>query len=1008
MENMPMRVKTFNRRLKITSIFLLFFLVWDFLPVYPAISWAALPEQRKTQQERTEKLKPASAAERFKVALDQIKEKAVQGASRIDRGEDDIAEINDISAKKAEIDGIAREIHAEFASTEKMLKDRGLGKEILKRHTDFVAHFERNIKELNENLDDLDKAKTKADRKAKIEKVRLHLEKTQPKKLVQRLDPNNLPFKTRKITKTREPYLKKEDFEKLFPKQKRNRLAAQEFGHEWARIFTNGFEQKANRQKPLLVASNGPLTGLLSSSPQPETLILPYSVPSAPAPEWLNRGANDFDLQSAFATSTLNLESGTLNLAAATTMDPPTNDDLAENGIEIQFSDAIRTKAQELGCSAVRLYEFTRNEIFFTPAYGSIQGADMCLQTKQCNSIDTSSLLISLLRSCSIPARYAYGTVEIPIDKVKNWVGGVTDQKMAGTILTTNGVPVTLVKTSAGVYKNVQMEHVWVETYVPYGNYRGSGRDDSLKLWIPLDASYKQYEYKSGTDLYSALAVNGESYIKDYITDTSSLTIPEEFQASFPAYTISPYQYYSKRLINYIDTNLPSATYEDVFGADTIESSKTIIKKEYPYLLGSLPYNVIAKAGTYSSLPDSLRHKVTFTIESATTDPGLSYTTTLAETAGKRITLSYEPATSADEALASRYGTLLSVPPYLMNVKPVLKINGITAATGSSIGLGQEQTFNMSFNLPNIGTELVSNIVIAGDYSAITTLFYKVPFTLAGDKMETLINNIGSTDLDDLLGQMLYDVGLSYFHHLNFEEELYAKNFQMILIKGLSEAMITSHAETQSLWGMPYKIEEGGIGIDVDKNEYLPFPIDGSTERSRDFMIVSGLGSSAWEDRVLQAFYDVPSVSAARLLRYANQQGVPIYTIDSTNISTTLSQIQVSSEVTDDIKNAVNAGKKVIISKTEVQYEGWTGIGYIVIDPTTGAAAYMISGGAAGGMGTRKPAKSVRDISQFIWGDGSALKTIVMRTMIVMLALYRLETTYLYGGTNPECGVDCL
>jgi apolipoprotein N-acyltransferase len=49
-----------------------------------------------------------------------------------------------------------------------------------------------------------------------------------------------------------------------------------------------------------------------------------------------------------------------------------------------------------------------------------------------------------------------------------------------------------------------------------------------------------------------------------------------------------------------------------------------------------------------------------------------------------------------------------------------------------------------------------------------------------------------------------------------------------------------------------------------------------------------------------------------------------------------------------DIVNAVNAGKVVTVSKTNITYNGWTGCGYIIIDPTTGNGAYMISGGMSG------------------------------------------------------------
>ncbi len=999
-----MRVKTFFRFLRIVSAVVLFFFVWTFSEIWQAVAWAAAPAQVKTTQARSEKPKPASAAEQFEAALEGLMERIGKTGEKAARNEDITEDLGQLKTVKAAIEALDGELRKEFSNTEKRLIDSKLPKEILARHAAFVKNCENNLSQLKTEIDDLDKAKTKADRKSKIEKVRLHLEKTKAPSRHQKLDPENLPFRARKAAKAREPRLKKEDFKEFGP-QKRTNLAADE--HRLTQIASGmqdaGFRMHDKNisyrsvQKPLLLAYNAETAtdAPLSFYQKPETRnaeLEPFST-------------------IAFSEPILNIESGTLNLAQA--VGAPTADDLAQTP-DVQFTSEIRAKAQELGYNPVKIYEYVRNNIEYAPLYGSIQGADQCLQSKICNDFDTASILIALLRVSGISARYVYGTVDIPMEQAMNWVGGVTDPKMVGTILATNGVPVTLLKTSSGVYKYVRMERVLVSAFIDYIPSRGAVHKQG-DTWIPLDPSFKQYDFKHGMDLYTAMGINGEQYLQSYITDTSSLTIPTELQASFPAYTISPYQYYSKRLFNYLDTNFPSATYQDVFGADTIEASRAIIKKEYPYLMGTLPYSVVTQGASFAFIPDSLRHKVNFLIGDTTlSDASLTYTASLPEIAGKRITLSSVPATASDESLVNQYGTMLNVPPYLLSVKMALKINGIAVATGSPAGLGKVQTFNMSFTIPNIGTEIVINTVTAGDYSAIPIISCNVPFTLVGDKMETLINNIGSSDLDDLLGQMLYNVGVSYFHHLNFEEELYAKNFKMIITKGLSEAIVTSHAETDSLWGVPYKISEGGIGIDVGKNEYFPFPYDGSSNRARDFMIVSGLGSSAWEDRVLQAFYDVPSVSAARLLRYASQQGVLIYTIDGTNISDILPQLLVSSQVLDDIKNAVNASKKVIISKTGVQYEGMDSIGYIVLDPGTGAAGYMISGGLAGGMSSQPDDMSVRDITQYL-RDGSALRTIYGRSMVVMYALAQLGTPYRtgfedpgpMGGADPDKGFDC-
>ena len=86
--------------------------------------------------------------------------------------------------------------------------------------------------------------------------------------------------------------------------------------------------------------------------------------------------------------------------------------------VDIQLTDAIRAKAAELNHEPLAIYHWVRNHIEFIPSYGSIQGADYTLQHGKGNAFDTASLLIALLRASNIPARYAFGTVQIPADKV--------------------------------------------------------------------------------------------------------------------------------------------------------------------------------------------------------------------------------------------------------------------------------------------------------------------------------------------------------------------------------------------------------------------------------------------------------------------------------------------------------------------------------------------------------------------------------------------------------------
>jgi hypothetical protein len=80
----------------------------------------------------------------------------------------------------------------------------------------------------------------------------------------------------------------------------------------------------------------------------------------------------------------------------------------------------------------------------------------------------------------------------------------------------------------------------------------------------------------------------------------------------------------------------------------------------------------------------------------------------------------------------------------------------------------------------------------------------------------------------------------------------------------------------------------------------------------------------------------------------ANDAGIPIYKIDRVNIDSVIPKLQLDSGTISDITNAVNAGKEVFVSAREISFKEWTGCGYIITDPLTGASGYMISGSLSG------------------------------------------------------------
>ncbi len=170
-----------------------------------------------------------------------------------------------------------------------------------------------------------------------------------------------------------------------------------------------------------------------------------------------------------------------------------------------------------------------------------------------------------------------------------------------------------------------------------------------------------------------------------------------------------------------------------------------------------------------------------------------------------------------------------------------------------------------------------------------------------------------------------------------------------------SETIFSFELKRNFAFGIPISVSSGGLAMDADRLLALVKALDGNADKPKQFFLSSGMNSSTLEHSVSEQLFSTPDnpaqgISAVKALQIANDQGIPIYMINQTNIDAILPQLQVDSDVKADIQNAVNAGKEVTVSKTNITVDGWTGCGYIIIDPLTGAGAYMISGGMNGAL----------------------------------------------------------
>jgi hypothetical protein len=162
--------------------------------------------------------------------------------------------------------------------------------------------------------------------------------------------------------------------------------------------------------------------------------------------------------------------------------------------------------------------------------------------------------------------------------------------------------------------------------------------------------------------------------------------------------------------------------------------------------------------------------------------------------------------------------------------------------------------------------------------------------------------------------------------------------------------MASLTSDVDYLFSTPTSVEIIGVDVDVDRIISTVAPIDGDQSKVKKFMILAGYNRSIFEHLDLEIPLNTPAISAVKAIQLASDQGIPIHNIDITNIDTILPILNLSQEVITNIKNAVNQGKEVKVQERNITYKGWTGAGYIIIDPETGAGAYMISGGMAGAL----------------------------------------------------------
>lgn len=636
----------------------------------------------------------------------------------------------------------------------------------------------------------------------------------------------------------------------------------------------------------------------------------------------------------AYAPNTPGAEPSTLPVT-------PTAEDTSET-IEIRFTPEIGSLVTSLGADPVRMYEYVRNTIDFEPYYGSRKGANETYLEGSGNDIDTASLLIALYRKAGIPARYVSGVVDVPIDEAMNWVG-VEVPEAAARLFASGGTPTTTL-ISGGKPKALRIEHTWAEVYVDYEDYRGAGAGDGEKMWVPLDASFKEYidPEPVGLDtsafdpdaLMSALA-SGAVETSVSVTKCDLNAARDVLHAAVTSMTASIVE---------------TPTLEQLLGIRRIATSR-------PQLLpASAPLRAVATTAEWTAIPSSVQQRISVSVPG-----GVPFTAPIADISSKRVSVGFVGNTQQDRDLMANYTSIAGVPAYQLDVVPRVMVDGAVVCEGDPVALGATLEVTLAPAGPGGGEPFENRVTAGGHYALVLDASTVTPeeFSSHAERYQTQVDALQSIaagadadlDAEALLGETLHTAGLVYFMQLDAAYRSLAAPWGVTGTHVLSEGCVGTSVATTSLLGTVSSVQPTGISLDVRRDaRIVQSVIDDRAAEAGYFSAVGGIGSFL-EGRMIEQVFGLEGISTIRVLQIANNSSIPVLSIDSHNAEL-IDALEYAGPLKADLRAAVAAGHEILIPQRGIDYYGYQGTGWIDQDPETGAAGYMIAGGLAGGQST--------------------------------------------------------
>jgi YD repeat-containing protein len=265
------------------------------------------------------------------------------------------------------------------------------------------------------------------------------------------------------------------------------------------------------------------------------------------------------------------------------------------------------------------IYQFVANNVDFVPTYELHKGGLGALIDGSGNAFDQSDLMVQLLTQAGYTASYVVGSIVLSQAQWSNWLN-TTGIDNAEILLVNGGIPVSVNQLTS----QLTITHCWVQVNIGGTNY-------------VFDPTFKTYNTVAGIDLASVMGYTQTGFLTDaqsgatIAADNSSAQNINETNIDADLTT------YSMNLVNWIKTNNPGATLEDILGGQTIVPISGTVRQT------SLPYQASSPAPTTYAYPSpGLPSSLKATLDVSAVQGQLAKIFNTADIHGQRLTLWFD------------------------------------------------------------------------------------------------------------------------------------------------------------------------------------------------------------------------------------------------------------------------------------------------------------------------------------------------------------------------------